>query len=43
MANKTKKNTKEKVASDPKVNGAPPAEPVVTASSPEADKVKFMI
>ena len=43
MAHKTKKNTKEKVASDPKVNGAPPAEPVVTASSPEADKVKFMI
>jgi hypothetical protein len=43
MANKTRKNTKEKAASEPKVNGTAPTEPVVTASSPEADKVKFMI
>jgi hypothetical protein len=43
MANKTKKNTKDKAASDPKVNGTAPTAPFATASSPEADKVKFMI
>ena len=43
MTNKTKKNTKENAASEPKVNGTSTPEPVVTAASTEADKVKFMI
>lgn len=43
MANKTKKNAKDKATSEPKVNGATPTDSGATASSSEAEKVKFMI